>query len=160
MELVFVFTACVNGVAAVLAWAAKLRWSKQYQDATNRIIESKDAEIAVLQRHLDTLQRLNPKEISEWYEGAIKISAAYSETLHKQLADADETINKLRASGSRKDEDLRRAREDYQRLSASVAQIDLAVSQRQLPDMITVVNSGTYSKALDKSTAEFDLEDL
>jgi hypothetical protein len=26
--------------------------------------------------------------------------------------------------------------------------------------MITVVNSGTYSKALDKSTAEFDFDDV
>ena len=60
----------------MLAWLAKLRWSKEYQDATNRIIQAKDAiigakeaEIAVLQRYTDTLQQLNPKEVAEWYEG-------------------------------------------------------------------------------------------
>lgn len=167
IEVVFVLTACANAVAAVLAWVAKLRWSKEYIDATNRIIESKDqllrvkdSEMAVMQRHVDTLQQLNPKQVSEWYDGLNKMFTAYSANLHRQLAVADRTINELRASDTGKDEELRRAREAYEKLSDQLKQIDLALSQKQLPDLITVVNSGTYSKALDESTEEFDFEGI
>lgn len=160
LEITLTLTAAANAAAAVLAWLAKLRWSKEYQDATNRIIQAKDAiidakdtEIAVLQRYTDTLQQLNPKEVAEWYEGMKTVFKEYTDSLHSQLTTANQRIESLEAGGKQKDDDVRKSKEAHQQLSSYVFQMEAALSQHRLPDFKTVVSSGTSSRALDESTA-------
>jgi hypothetical protein len=41
MEWLYLVASLASAVAAVLAWAAKLWWSKEYAEAKNEIINSK-----------------------------------------------------------------------------------------------------------------------
>jgi len=45
-----------SALAAVLAWAAKLWWSKEYAAAKDEIISAKEAQIELLKNEIETLE--------------------------------------------------------------------------------------------------------
>ena len=57
----------ISGVAAILAWIAKIRWSKEYADAKDQTIRAKDEQLRVLQLQLQELKDLNPEQLRTWY---------------------------------------------------------------------------------------------
>ena len=48
MEVVFAVAAVCSALASVLAWVAKIRWSREFTDAKNETIKAKEAQLAVL----------------------------------------------------------------------------------------------------------------
>lgn len=140
-------------IAAILAWIAKLKWSKEYRQATDRIIEAKDAEIRVLQKQLEHLDRLNPKELGEWLEGAYRLMTNYTNQLKNQLGSASTRITELESAGRVKEEQLMKAKAAFNELSKQYEIIHAAINQNKLPDFITMVASGTASVALSGVTA-------
>jgi len=79
-------------IAAILAWVAKLRWSKEFADAKDATIQAKDEQIKTKQSHVDFLERENrslqeqtPEKLLERYK-----------TIQKQLEDVlDKLTNEL-----------------------------------------------------------------
>lgn len=60
-------SALASAVAAVLAWAAKLRWSKEYAAAKDEVIRAKDAQIELLRNGIENLRSLTPMKIREYF---------------------------------------------------------------------------------------------
>jgi membrane-associated HD superfamily phosphohydrolase len=58
MLWIYVITALASALAAVLAWAAKLWWAKEYSAAKDETIKAKEAQIASLKAALETVQAL------------------------------------------------------------------------------------------------------
>jgi hypothetical protein len=65
IELIYAAAALGSSAAAVLAWAAKLRWAKEYTEATNQVIKAKDAEIAALKTENQVLVSVGSGKILE-----------------------------------------------------------------------------------------------
>lgn len=84
-EVLYAIGALASGVAACLAWIAKLRWSKEFADA-------KDAQIKMLQSHIETLRDLTPAKFSEYYVNMKKQFELFMEDLQKQLEQANKEI--------------------------------------------------------------------
>ncbi len=93
-----------SGVAAVLAWLAKIKWSKEYTAA-------KEAQIETLKQQVKSLESLGAEKLRAHMDSAIAIHEAKSIALEGQMkiyeeqrtATAEE-IAKLKAEGRGKDE--------------------------------------------------------
>jgi len=82
-------------LAAILAWVAKLRWSKEYSDAKNATLNAKDEQIKTKQAYVELVERENrslqgqtPEKLLERYKA-----------IQKQLEEALEKVgNQLDAA--------------------------------------------------------------
>src|ERR1051325_1710512 len=55
---IYAISALASALAAVLAWAAKLWWAKEYSAAKDETIKAKEAQIASLKAEIDSIQLL------------------------------------------------------------------------------------------------------
>ncbi len=81
--------------AAILAWIAKLRWSKEFEKAKNETIKAKDAQIAALEREVKSLKDMTPMKLREYFNSVKEQLEEYNEDLKKQLEQAKEDNSKL-----------------------------------------------------------------
>jgi hypothetical protein len=81
--------------AAILAWIAKLRWSREFEKAKNETIKVKDARIAALEREVKSLQDMTPMKLREYFHSVKEQLEEYNEDLKKQLEQAKEENSKL-----------------------------------------------------------------
>jgi hypothetical protein len=67
MEWILIIAVGLNAASSVLAWAAKLWWSKEYAESKNQTIAAKEAQIEVLNAQIASLRELNPMKIREYF---------------------------------------------------------------------------------------------
>lgn len=79
-------------VAAILAWAAKLRWSKEYREAQDKIVEAKDAQIEVLREQIKGLREMTPAKLVEYRQLMQMELEAYNDRLLDQVSIAESVI--------------------------------------------------------------------
>lgn len=60
MELIHSAIIIGSIVAAIIAWLAKLRWSKEFEKAKTEVIRAKDAQIETLEKELNSLKEMTP----------------------------------------------------------------------------------------------------
>jgi chromosome segregation ATPase len=88
----------ISLLAAVLAWLAKLRWSKEYSQAKDEIIRSKDAQIETLKLQVQNLMDLNPVKLKEYYTAVKEQLEKYNDLLKEQLTAAKKEIEMMQNS--------------------------------------------------------------
>ena len=66
-EIIYAIGASAGAIAAVLAWVAKIRWSKEYRMALDESIQAKDAQIDTLKEQLTAYKELSPMKIREYF---------------------------------------------------------------------------------------------
>ena len=54
-------------LSSILAWIAKIKWSKEYTDAKEQVIKAKEAEIILLKEQIETYKDLTPMKIREYF---------------------------------------------------------------------------------------------
>ena len=92
MEWLSAFAAAASALAAVLAWLAKIWWSKEFSSAKNEIIKAKDAQIATLEREIKSLQEMSPMKIREYFHSVREQLEEYNEELKNDLEKANSEI--------------------------------------------------------------------
>ena len=92
MSTLETITILVSGLAACLAWLAKILWAKDHIRATEQIFKSKDAEIAALQRQNDHLRELTPMKIREYFVSVKEQLTEYIDKLKADLASKESEI--------------------------------------------------------------------
>jgi chromosome segregation ATPase len=88
----------ISLLAAVLAWLAKLRWSKEYSQAKDEIIRAKDAQIDTLKLQVQNLMELNPVKLKEYYSAVKEQLEKYNDLLKEQLTAAKKEIEMMQNS--------------------------------------------------------------
>ncbi len=113
MEWVYVIAAIASSIAAVLAWAAKLWWGKEYGAAKDETIKAKNAQIEVLKKQIENLRELTPMKIREYFLSVKEQLEEYNESLKGQLVKAkteieqkDKQIIKLHGEGDKQKTEL------------------------------------------------------
>lgn len=81
---------------AMLAWIAKIRWSKEYAQAKDETIKSKDAQIQLLERTIQTYKDFSPEVIWRQYESVKKASDEYIKVNDEEKNAAQLELSKLR----------------------------------------------------------------
>lgn len=98
-------------IAAVLAWVAKLRWSKEYTDAKDAVITAKEEQIKTkqtqiefLERQIISLQEQTPQKLRDYYKSA-------REHLGEIIEELGSEVKELKAQLASKDAELEVANE-------------------------------------------------
>jgi hypothetical protein len=105
-DIASIITTFLSVIAAILAWVAKIRWSKEYADAKDEIIRAKEAQIEVLKSQISSLQELSPVKVKEFHKIVTQELEDYNNRLKAQVAVAeseiairDEKIKEMSESG-------------------------------------------------------------
>ena len=106
---IYAISALASALAAVLAWAAKLWWAKEYSAAKDEIIKAKDAQIETLKNEIQNLRELTPMKIREYFLSIKEQLEEYNDKLQEELKTAYEEIEK-------KDSEIRHLLESNQGL--------------------------------------------
>jgi hypothetical protein len=67
MDWLTAFAAAASAIAAILAWIAKILWSREYASAKDETIKAKDAQIQLLEREIVSLKEMTPMKIREYF---------------------------------------------------------------------------------------------
>jgi HD-GYP domain-containing protein (c-di-GMP phosphodiesterase class II) len=65
--VISLITALLSSIVAILAWIAKIRWSKEFSDAKDEIIRAKESQITSLENEVRFLHELSPMKIREYF---------------------------------------------------------------------------------------------
>ncbi len=77
---------------AILAWIAKLRWSKEFALAKNATIVTKDAQIEQLKDHIKVLQEMTPMKVREYFISVKEQLEEYIEKLESHISDLENQL--------------------------------------------------------------------
>lgn len=113
MEWLYVISAIASSLAAVLAWAAKLWWSKEYGAAKDEIIRAKEAQIEALKGEIESLKEMTPMKIREYFLSVRQQLEEYNDALNgeldearKEIAEKNAAIKKLESEGAQKSNEV------------------------------------------------------
>jgi chromosome segregation ATPase len=116
MDILQTIITLISILAAILAWLAKLRWSKEFASAKNATIATKDAQIAQLKDHIKVLQEMTPMKVREYFISVKEQLEEYNESLknqilelEKQLQAKDSEVQRLKELLPEENEELREA---------------------------------------------------
>jgi chromosome segregation ATPase len=88
MEWLQIIAAIISGLAAILAWVAKIRWADEYSKAKEEVIRAKDIQIDTLQREIQSLKNLTPMKVQEYFNSVKGQLEGYIEFLKGNLEKA------------------------------------------------------------------------
>ncbi len=111
-------------VGAILAWVAKLRWSKEYATAKDETIKAREAQIAVLEAQIKVLQDFTPMKIQEYFVAVKKQLEDYNDLLQNKLKQAEETIKQVKDELEKKLEDLKIAKKEKEQLRSELITVN------------------------------------
>ena len=113
LEMLYAIVALVSAIAAVLAWVAKLVWSKQHLSAKDEIIRAKEAQIDLLNNQIESLRELTPMKLREYFLSVKEQLEEFNITLSSELENAtskiekkEEEIKLLKAAGQEQEEKI------------------------------------------------------
>ena len=85
MDIISAIITIGSLIAAILAWVAKLKWSKEFEKAKDETIKAKEAQITALEREVKSLQDMTPMKLREYFDSVKLQLEEYNEELQKQL---------------------------------------------------------------------------
>ncbi len=138
MEWIYVVSSIASSLAAVLAWAAKLWWGREFAAAKDEIIKAKDAQIELLKSEIDSLKELTPMKIREYFLSVREQMEEYNNLLQKQLDEAHKEletksaeIDNLRREGEKNANEIEKLEEDRQRIANAATRLEGQLTELQ-----------------------------
>lgn len=135
MEWLYIISAIASSLAAVLAWMAKLWWSKEFAAAKDEVIRAKEAQIELLKNEIDNLRELNPIKIREYFLSVREQLEEYNDSLRAELDEAKKEIESkeiqltaLHSDGSKKQAEINRLVNEREGLIKSTNSIESLLS--------------------------------
>jgi len=87
MEIIQEIIVTLSLIAAILAWIAKIKWSKEYKEA-------KEAQIDSLKQQIENWKALTPDKLREYYIKMKEQLEEFNDFLKSQLKEAEKEIDK------------------------------------------------------------------
>lgn len=151
--LILLITALLNALGAVLAWSAKLRWSREYaaaKDATisaketqvemlnsqlqqlsiakDEIIRAKEVQCESLRHQIDGLRELTPMKVREYF---ISVKAQLEEYNAKLKSDLDEAQSMNQVLQQQLEQDKQNTSEAQQRFVQEAKEMEKRINELQ-----------------------------
>jgi chromosome segregation ATPase len=121
----------ISLIAAILAWIAKLRWSREFAQAKDEIIRAKDAQIETLKLQVQNLMDLNPVKLKEYYTAVKEQLEKYNDLLKEQLAAAKKeidimqmTLNNMKGKEEENQEKISKLSDEKEKLEKNVLDLE------------------------------------
>jgi len=131
MEIAYIIGTIISGLAAVLAWLAKIFWSKEYISAKDEIIKAKDAQIEQLNTQIQHYKDFTPMKIREYFQSVKEQLEEYNESLQNnleqtrsKLEEKTKELKKLEQSDQIKASNLDQIKEDKEKLEEQINELE------------------------------------
>lgn len=82
-------------LGGILAWVAKIRWSKEYSIAKDETIKAKEAQMQAIERELQFYKELTPMKFKEYLSSSREVYEDQINGLENELKTAHEKIQDL-----------------------------------------------------------------
>ncbi|MDO9371513.1 MAG: hypothetical protein Q7U07_02825 [Gammaproteobacteria bacterium] len=135
MEWIYVISAIASSIAAVLAWAAKLWWSKEYGAAKDEIIKAKEAQIEALKGEIESLKEMTPMKIREYFLSVRQQLEEYNDALNGELDEArkeiegkNAEIKKLQSEGAQKSNEVAKLVSERDKIESAAKNLETQLS--------------------------------
>src|SRR5438067_4815729 len=115
---VYAISALASAIAAILAWAAKLWWAKEYGAAKDEIIRAKEAQIEQLKGEIQSLHDLTPMKIREYFVSVTTQLEEYNDRLKQEIDKARVEIEQKNQAIARYSQDTDLAIDELNKLKA------------------------------------------
>ncbi|MEW5870754.1 MAG: hypothetical protein AB1894_15885 [Chloroflexota bacterium] len=165
IQLIQIITTLASAIAAVLAWCAKIAWSKEFAIAKNETIKAKEAEIkardafiATLEREINSLRELSPMKIREYFVSVMSQLEEYNEKLKEDLKQAREDVSAMEQNISSLSKDMARSEETITSLQLQKKELEFRVNtlEKRSQNVDTAYeNISTISGAYNAMTARY-----
>jgi chromosome segregation ATPase len=129
MEWIYAIASIASGLAAVLAWAAKIWWGREHIAAKNEIIKAKEAEIETLKTQYETIKELSSPLLREYHRGVREELEEYIEKLKLELNKKEDQIKKIQAGKKVKTHELKQLEHDKGRIQETVTILENKVKE-------------------------------
>jgi flagellar basal body-associated protein FliL len=136
MEWLYIIITIISGIAAILAWLAKLRWSKEFAEAKDACIAAKEEQVRTLQLQIDQLRDLTPIKLREFYIKMKEQLEEYNDALQAELSKAKqemcrktETITELTGQGAAQVNLIADLNSEKQAIETKVRKLEAQVEQ-------------------------------
>lgn len=164
MEWIQAIAAIASGLAAVLAWVAKIRWSNEFAAAKDETIRAKEAQMNVkderisdLKEKIEWLRQFNPQSIQENYISAInqldEINSHLNreiEELKMEVANRDSLLSELSESKSEDQMRIENLTKERDNLRARIEILDEEADNFRSYRRTTADIFGSLSDAIEK----------
>jgi len=154
MEWIQLITSLACAIAACLAWAAKIFWSKEYRIAKDETIKSKDEQIRLLEREIDFYKDLTPMKIREYFVSVKAQLEEYNEFLGSQLIDAKKAIEEKKSKIIELEKFGSSANEEKLQLEKQVAELEMKMKE------LTEATKQYQEKAKQEKSIELKIPDI
>lgn len=131
MEWLYLISTIASSLAAVLAWAAKLWWGREFAAAKDEIIKAKEAQIELLTSEVFSLKELTPMKIREYFLSVREQMEEYNNLLKNQLDDAHTQlenktteIEKLKHEGEKSAIEVKKIEDERQRIAEAAFNLE------------------------------------
>jgi signal transduction histidine kinase len=148
--------AALNTLAAILAWVAKLRWSKEFGDAKDQTIKAKEAQIEVLKAQIDSLKsesqslrELTPMKLREYLTSTKTMLEEYNDALKQDLQKAHEELDSARAQIGMMEQDYQRVLLDSNfqpRQAEELSKIHRSLEQASRAEAMAMLTHGMLTR--------------
>jgi chromosome segregation ATPase len=139
MEWLQIIAAIISGLAAILAWVAKIRWADEYSKAKEEVIRAKDIQIDTFQREIQSLKNLTPMKVQEYFNSVKAQLGGYIEflksNLEKAVVENDELgiqIESYQSMGESYEYEISRLIEDKRRLEDQILEMKRVLESLQI----------------------------
>jgi hypothetical protein len=102
-------------VCGILAWVAKIRWSKEYSVAKDETIKAKEAQMQAIERELQFYKELTPMKFKEYLFSSREVYEVQINGLENELKTAQEEILNLK-----KDEEKEKIKSEIDTLTTQL----------------------------------------
>lgn len=144
---IYAIAAISSALAAVLAWAAKLWWAKEFSAAKEETIKAKDAQIELLKAQIESLRELSPMKVREYF-------ISVKEQLEEFIDDLQKQLQQARVDIEQKSDHIERLRTEGQ---THVAEIKRLTDEKANLEMVTKALETEGSKLLDTFSRSHEL---
>lgn len=151
--IILILTALANAVSSIVAWIAKIGWSKEYKEAKDETIKAKEAEIRTLKEHIMMLEKLNPQILKQWYQNGLEMAQTYVAQVNNQLEDAQKKIKILETDKPHNRDSYEKAKYAYDVTKMELEKINAEVGRGQVPTWFTVATSVVTTSRLAETTS-------
>lgn len=135
MEWLYLVSTIASSLAAVLAWAAKLWWGREFAAAKDEIIKAKEAQIELLTSEISSLKELTPMKIREYFLSVREQMEEYNNLLkdqldgaHKQLENKTTEIERLKQEGEKSAAEVEKIEDERQRIAEAATKLEQQLS--------------------------------
>lgn len=136
-EIIYLVIVAASSVAAILAWVAKLRWAQEYRDATDRLLQAKDAEISAVRSQFQVLEAASSAKVLEIFRNTKQVLEEHIDNLQAELhkarqaashADAEHAAHEAGATVDELKQTL--AERDHLQEQVELLEVQLVEAQR------------------------------